>query len=43
MSAHVLLNLLNEFWKRDKMLVLPSIYLFFAMSLINSIKQKQEY
>ena len=25
MSAHVLLNLLNELWKRDKMRVLPSI------------------
>ena len=37
MSAHVLLNLLNELWKRDKMRGLPSIYLFFAMSLINSI------
>ena len=25
MSAHVLLNLLNELWKRDKMRGLPSI------------------
>ena len=30
MSAHVLLNLLNEVGKRDKMLGLPSIYLFFS-------------
>ena len=28
MSAHVLLNLLNELGKRDKMRGLPSIYLF---------------
>ena len=28
MSAHVLLNLLNELGKRDKMGGLPSIYLF---------------
>ena len=42
MSAHVLLNLLNELGKRDKMVGLPSIYLFFAMSLINSIIQKHE-
>ena len=25
MSAHVLLNLFNELWKRDKMRVLPCI------------------
>ena len=41
MSAHVLLNLLNELGKRDKMGVLPSIYLF-ATSLINSIIQEHE-
>ena len=34
MSAHVLLNLLNELGKRDKMRGLPSIYIFFATSLI---------
>ena len=28
MSAHVLLNLLSELGKRDKMRGLPSIYLF---------------
>ena len=28
MSAHVLLNLLNELGKRDKMRGLPSIYTF---------------
>ena len=33
MSAHVLLNILNELRKRD------AFYLFFATSLINSIKQ----
>ena len=42
MSAHVLLNLLNELRKRDKMPGLPSIYLFLATSLINSIIQEQE-
>ena len=41
-SAHVLLNLLNELGKRDKMRGLPSIYLFFATSLINSIIQEHE-
>ena len=39
MSAHILLNLLNELGKRDKMRGLPSILLFFAASLINSIIQ----
>ena len=34
MSAHVLLNLLNELGKRDKMRGLPSI--------INSIKHEHE-
>ena len=29
MSAHVLLNLLTEFWKRDKMRGLPSILSLF--------------
>ena len=43
MSAHVLLNLLNELGKRDKMRGLPSILsLFFATSLIYSIIQEQE-
>ena len=48
MSAHVLLNILSELGKRDKMRGLPSIlslcrafYLFFATSLINSIIQEQ--
>ena len=40
MSAHVLLNLLNELRKRDKMRVLPSILSFFATSLVNSIIQE---
>ena len=40
MSAHVLLNLLNELGKRDKMR--GPFYLFFATSLINSIIQEHE-
>ena len=43
MSAHVLLNLLNELGKRDKMLGLPGILSFFTMSLINSIIQEHIY
>ena len=44
MSAHVLLNLLNELGKREKMRGLPSILsLFFATSLINSIIQEHKY
>ena len=42
MSAHVLLNLLNELGKRDEMRGLPSIYLFFTTSLIYSIIQEHE-
>ena len=42
MSAHVLLNLLNELRKTDKMRGLPSIFRFFAVSLINSIIQEHE-
>ena len=42
MSAHVLLNLLNELRKRDKMLGLLSILSLFATSLINSIIQEHE-
>ena len=38
MSAHVLLNLLNEFGKRDKMQGLPSILSLLTTSLINSIR-----
>ena len=41
MSAHVLVNLLNELGKRDKMRGLP-FYLFFATSFINSIIQEHE-
>ena len=41
MSAPVLLNLLNNLRKSDKMRGLPSILsLFFATNLINSIIQK---
>ena len=48
MSAHVLLNLLNELGKRDKMRgfqrceACRALYLFFATSLINSIIQDHE-
>ena len=42
MSDHVLLNLLNESGKRDKMRGLLAFYLFFATSLINSIIQEHE-
>ena len=33
MSAHVLLNLLNDLWKRDKMRGLPSILSLFCNEL----------
>ena len=36
MSAHVLLNLLNEFRKRDKMRGLPSILSFFRNEFYES-------
>ena len=39
MSAHVLLNLLNKLGKEIKC---EAFYLFFAMSLTNSIIQEQE-
>ena len=42
MSAHVLLNLLNELGKRDKMRGLPSILSLSQPVLINSIIQEQE-
>ena len=42
MSAHVLLNLLNELRKSDKMQGLLSIYYFYTTSLINSIIQEYE-
>ena len=40
MSAHVLLNLLNELGKRDKMRGMPSILSLFKTSLINTIIQE---
>ena len=40
MSAHVLLNLLNELGKRGKMRGLLSILSLFHNSLINSIRQE---
>ena len=42
MSAHVLLNLLNELRKRDKMRRLTRILSLFAESLINLRIQKHE-
>ena len=42
MSSHVLLNLLNELGKRDKMRGLQSIFISFATSIINSIIQEHE-
>ena len=42
MSAHVLLNLLNELRKRDKMRGLPSIFSLFRKKLINSIIQEHK-
>ena len=35
MSAHVLMNLLNELRKKDKIRGLSKIFLFFATCLIN--------
>ena len=44
MSVHVLMNLINQFGKRDKMRCLPRILsLFFATSLTNSIIQEHEF
>ena len=42
MSAHVLLNLLNELGKRDKMRGLPSILSLFRNEFNNSIIQEHE-
>ena len=42
MSAHVLLYLLNELRKRDKMRDLQSILSFFETKLINSIIEEHE-
>ena len=42
MTAHVLLNLLNELEKRDKMRGLPSILSLFRNELNNSIIQEDE-
>ena len=42
MSAHVLLNLLNELGKEIKCEACRAFYLFYATSLINSIKQEHE-
>ena len=43
MSAHVLLNLLNELGKRDKCEACRAFYRFSPRSLINSIIQEHEY
>ena len=42
MSAHVLFNILNELGKEIKWEACQEFYLFFATSLINSIKQEHE-
>ena len=42
MSAHVLLNLLNELGKRDKMRGLPSILFLFRNEFNKSIIQEHE-
>ena len=42
MSAHVLLNLLNELGKSDKMRGWPNILLLFCKDFINSIIQEPE-
>ena len=42
MSAHVLLNLLNELGEKDKMRSLSSIFLFFSKSYIHSMIQEHE-
>ena len=42
MSAHVVLNSLNEVRKCDKIRGLPRILSLFATSLINSIIQEDE-
>ena len=42
MSAHVLLNLLNEIGKRDKMRGLPSILSLFCDEFNNSIIQEHK-
>ena len=42
MSAHVLLNLLNEWGNEIKCEACRAFYLFFATSLINSIIQEHE-
>ena len=42
MSAHVLLNLLNEFEKRDKMQGLPSFLSLFCNKFDKCIKQEHE-
>ena len=42
MSTHVLLNLLNELGKKDKMRGLPSILSLFRNEFNNSIIQEHE-
>ena len=42
MSAHVLLNLLNELIKEIKCKACQAFYLFFTTSFINSIIQEHE-
>ena len=42
MSAHILLNLLNDLGKEIKCEACPAFYLFFVTSFINSITQEHE-
>ena len=42
MSAHVLLDLLNEFRKSEECRACRAFYSFFETSLINSITQEYE-
>ena len=42
MNAHVLLNLLNELRKTDKLGGLPCIFYLFGKELINSIIHEHE-
>ena len=43
MSAHILLNLLNELRKRDKNVRLAEHFISLATHLINSIIQEHKY
>ena len=42
MSAHVLMNLLNELGKRDRNVRLAELFISFSQRVISSIKQEHE-